>query len=89
MKTLIIKIFGRDKMTYNGENAVILNNVKQYILKDILAKLSFGLKIREFYLYIIEYRADLMHSFYRVYTKVETYLDVLNAKDQMQKELKL
>lgn len=70
-------------MTHNRENAVILNNVEQYILKDTVIKFSFGLKILVFYLYMIEYRANLMRSLYGVFKKARAYLDVLNAKTQM------
>lgn len=76
-------------MTYNGKNVVILNNAEQYILKDTIAKFDFSLKISKFSIYIIKYKADLMCSFYGVFKKTEVYLDVLNTKAQIQKELKL
>lgn len=38
---------------------------------------------------MIEYRADLMRSLYEVFQKAKIYLNILNAKVEMQKELKL
>lgn len=38
---------------------------------------------------MIEYRADLNCSLYRVFKKAETYLDILNAKTEILKEFKL
>ena len=76
-------------MTHNGENAIILNNAEQHILKDTIAKFGFGLKIPKLCLYMIEYRANPMRSLYKLFKKVKTYFDVLNAKAQMQKKLEL
>ena len=38
---------------------------------------------------MIEYKAKLTRSFYGVFKRIEAYIDVLNAKVQMQKELNL
>lgn len=70
-------------MIHNGKNAIILNNIEQYILENTIVKFGFGLKIPKLYLDMIEYRADLIHSFYGTFKKVETYLNILNAKAQM------
>ena len=88
-ETLLIGISGRDRVTHDGENTVILNKAEQHILKDIIAKFGFGLKIPELRLHMIEYRADPNRSLYGAFKKAETYLDVLNTKAQMQKELEL
>ncbi len=88
-ETLLIGISGRDQVTHNGENSIILNNAKQHILKDTIAKFGFGLKISELCLHMIEYKADPMRSLYGAFKKAEIYLDVSNAKAQMQKELEL
>ncbi len=66
-----------------------MNNEGQHILKDIIAKFGFGLKIPELCLHMIEYKANPMRSLYGAFKKAEVYLDVLNTKAQMQKELKL
>lgn len=79
-KTLLIEIFRRNQVTHNRENSIVLNNKKQNILKYIIAKFSFSLKILKFYLYMIKYRVDLMRSFYGAFKKTKVYLDILNAK---------
>lgn len=38
---------------------------------------------------MIEYRTDPMHNLYRTFKKAETYLDILNTKFKIKKELKL
>lgn len=88
-KTQLIEISERDQVTYNGQNSIVLNNAEQHILKDTIAKFGFGLKIPKLRLYIIKYRVDPMRSFYGAFKKTEVYLDVLNTKAQMQKELEL
>lgn len=77
---MLIGTFGRDQVSYNRKNSVIFNNTEQYILKNTIINFGFNLKIPKFYLYIIEYKADLMYCFYRVFKKAETYLDILNVK---------
>lgn len=88
-KTLLIEISEKDCVIYNGENAIILNNAKQHIHKNTIIKFDFSLKIPKIHLYIIEYQANPMHSLFGVFKKAEVYFDILNAKTQMQKELKL
>ena len=88
-KTLFIGILGKDQVTHNRENTIFLNNAEQYILKDIIAKFGFGLKIPELCLNMIEYKANPMRSLYGAFKKAKAYLDVLNAKAQIQKELEL
>ena len=88
-EALLIGISGRDRVSHNGENAIILNNAEQHILKDTIAKFGFGLRVPELRLHMIEYRADPMRSLYGAFKKAEAYLDVLNAKAEMQKELEL
>lgn len=82
-------ISGRDKVNHNGENSIILIKAEQYVLKDTIAKFGFGLKISELRFSMIKYRADLMRDLYGAFKKAELYLDMLNAKAQMQKELEL
>ncbi len=88
-ETLLIGISRRDWKTHNGENSIILNNTEQHILKDLIAKFRFGLKISKLRLDMIKYRANPIRSLYGLFKKAEVYLDVLNAKAKMQKELKL
>lgn len=88
-ENLLIGISGRDRVTDNGENTITLNKAEQYILKDTIAKFGFGLKIPELRLHMIKYRADPNRNLYGAFKKAEVYLDVLNAKAQMQKELEL
>ena len=84
-EALLIRISGRGRVSHNGENAIILNNAEQYILKDIIAKFRFGLRIPKLRLHMIEYRADPMRSLYEAFKKAEAYLNLLNAKAEMQK----
>ena len=51
-------------MTHNGENAIILNNAEQHILKDNIAKFGFVLKVPKLCLYMIDYRTNIMLSLY-------------------------
>lgn len=76
-------------MIHNKKNVIILNNAKQYILKNTIAKFGFSLKILTLYLYIVKYKANSMFSLYRVFKKTKAYFDMLNAKAQMQKKHKL
>lgn len=48
-----------------------------------MEKFGFGSNISKFYLYIMEYRADLIRNHYKVFKKAEIYLDILNTKIQM------
>lgn len=66
---------------------VILNKVEQHILKNTVIKFIFGLKILDFYLYLIKYRVELICSLFRVFKKAQAYINVVNAKTQMQKKL--
>lgn len=70
-------------MSHNRENAIFLNNAKQHILKDTIAKFGFGLRIPKLCLYMIKYRVDPMHSVYGAFKKAEAYLDILSAKAKM------
>lgn len=67
----------------------MLNNTKNYILKKIITKFGFGFKISEFCMYMFKYIIDLICNFYEVFKKVEVYLDKLNTKAEIQKQLKL
>lgn len=87
MENFYIRIARKNWVTYNGENTIILNRVEQHILKNTIAKFGFRLKIPKLRPHMIEYRADPNHSLYRAFKKAETYLDVLNVKAEMQKEL--
>ena len=86
---MYIRISENDRVTYNRENTIILNNAEQHILKDTIAEFGFGFKILKLCLYIIEYRANPMYNPYRAFKKAKAYFGVLNAKVQMQKEFKL
>lgn len=67
-------------MTHNRENAVILNNAKQYILNNTIANFGFSLKNLKFCLYLIEYKIDLICNLYKTFKKAKIYLDILNSK---------
>lgn len=82
-ETLLIGILGKDRITHNGENTIILNNVEQHILKDLIVKFGFGFKIPKLYLHMIKYRADPINSLYGAFKKTKIYLDILNAKAQL------
>ena len=86
---MLIGISEKNQVTHKGENAIICNNTEQHIFKDTIAQFGFGFKIPKFCLYIIKYRADPIRSLYGALKNVKTYLDVLNAKTQMQKKLEL
>lgn len=79
-KTLLIGISRKDSEIHNRENSIVLNNIEQYIFKDTIAKFGFSFKISKLYLYIIEYRADIIYSFYRAFKKAEVYLNIPNVK---------
>lgn len=66
-----------------------MNNTKQHILRDIIAKCDFGLKIPKLCLYIIEYKTNPIRNLYKAFKKAKTYLNILNAKTIMQRELEL
>lgn len=68
---------------------MVLNNAKPYILQNTIAKFEFDLKISKLYLYMIEYRADLIHSLYKACKKAEIYLDIPSAKTKMYKKIKM
>lgn len=76
-------------MTYNRADIIILNKAEQYILKNIITKFIFDLKTLYLCLHMIEYKAKPIHSFFRTFKKFEAYIDMLNAKPHIQKELVL
>ena len=86
IEVLLTKIAGRDQVTHDGENAVILNRAKTHILKDIITKFIFGLRDLDLCLCIIEYKAKPVRSFYKVFKKAETHILVLDTKLPMDKE---
>ena len=43
IETLLIGILGKDQLTYNKENAIMLNSAEQHISKNTIAKFGFGL----------------------------------------------
>lgn len=88
-KILLIEIFRKDQITQKRENSIVLNNAKQYILKDIIAKFGFSIKIPKHCIHIIEYRPDSIHNFYGTFKKAEVFLNLLSAKAQMQKEFEV
>lgn len=80
IKNLFIRISKKDQVIYIRENIIILNNAKQYIIKDTIIKFCFGLKNPKFCLYLIQYRVNPICCFYGIFKKAEIYLDILNAK---------
>ena len=85
-EVLLIRIAGRDRVTHDGENAIILNRIKQHIFKDIIMKFIFGLRDLNLCLCMIKYRAEPAQSLYKVFKKVEVHILVLDSKLQMDKE---
>lgn len=83
MEVLLIGIARKDCVTHNRENTITFNKVEQHILKNIMTKFGFGLKVPELCLDMIKYRSNLNYSLYGVFIKVEKYLDILNAKAKM------
>ena len=88
-EALLTRIFERDQESQNRKNAIILNNAEQHILKNTIAKFDFGFRVLKLCLHMIEYRTDPIRSLYEAFKKAEAYLDVLNGKAKMQKELEL
>ena len=88
-EVLLTEIAGRDWVTHDGENAVILNRAKTHILKDTITKFIFGLRDLDLCLYMIEYRSELVRSLYGALKKAEAHILILNAKVQMQKNFDL
>lgn len=89
IEALLLGISNWDQISHNRKNRVILYNKEQYILKNIIAKFGFKLKILKRYQYMIKYRVDSMHNLYKLLNKAKAYVDILNAKIEMQKKLKL
>ena len=82
---LLTGIAGRDRVTHNGENAVILNRAEKHILKDTITKFIFGLRDSDLRLCMIEYRAEPAQSLYSAFKKAEAHILVLDAKLQIDK----
>ena len=85
-KVLLIEIARKDQVAHDGENAIILNRVKQYILKDTITKFIFSLRDPDLRFCMIEYRAEPAQSLYKVFKKAETHILVLDAKLQIDKK---
>ena len=79
-ETLLIKISGKNRVTHNGENTIILNNAIKHIVKNTIAKCGFSHRIREHCQDKIEYKANVIRNFYETFKKVEAFPDLLNAK---------
>lgn len=77
---MLIGISEKDHITHGREKVIFLNKVKQYILKDVIAKFGFSLKIQDFCLNMIKYRANPIYSFYRIFKKIKVYLGILDTK---------
>lgn len=58
-------------------------------MKNIITQFCFKLKILELYLHIIRYKTNLNYSLDKIFKKAEIYLDIFNAKAQIQKKLEL
>lgn len=46
-------------------------------------KFSFGYKIFKLCLYMIEYKANLKYSFYKIFKKPKAHFNIFNAKVQI------
>ena len=88
-EVLLTRIVRRDRVTYDGENAVILNRVEKHIFKDNITKFIFGLKDPVLHLCIIEYSADQAQRLYEILKKVQAHILILDTKLQMDKEYDL
>ena len=85
-EVLLKKIAGRDWVTHDRENAVILNRAETHIFQNIITKFIFGLKDPDLCLYMIEYRAELAQSLYGAFKKTKAHILVFDAKLQMDKK---
>ena len=86
IEVLLTKIAGRDQVTHDGENAVILNRAKTHILKDIITKFIFGLRDLDLCLCMIKYRTEPAQNLYGAFKKTKAHILVLDTKLQMDKE---
>ena len=79
-EVLLTGIAGKDRVTHDAENLVILNRAEQHILKDTITKFIFGLRDPDLCLRIIEYRIEPTESFYGAFKKAKANILILKAK---------
>ena len=77
---MLIEIAGRDCITYDEKNAIILNRAETHILKNTIIKFIFDLRDSDLCFYMIKYRAKPAQSFYKAFKKAEAHILVLNVK---------
>lgn len=81
---LLKAIHGRDQVTNNGRDTVILSPSKQQLLKDTIMRFILGIKDSDLQFRVVEYRANPTPSLYGVYKLAESTLLVLHTQAQMQ-----
>lgn len=86
IEILLTRIAGKNQVTYNRENIIILNKAKQHILKDTIRKFILNLRDPGFWFCIIQYKAKPVQSFYKIFKKAKVLIFVLDAKLQIDKE---
>lgn len=88
-EALLRGIHGKDRVTNNGTDTIILSPLEQYLLKDTIMKYILGIRDLDLRLRIVEYPAEPVQSLYGVFKKAEICLDVLRIRAQWEEELKL
>lgn len=81
---LLKAIHGRDRVTNNSADTIILSPAEAQLLKEIVIKFIFGIRDLDLQLRVIEYRANPMPSLYGAYKSAETHLIVLQIQAQVQ-----
>lgn len=88
-EALLRGIHGKDRVTNNGTDTIILSPPEQYLLKDTIMKYILGIRDLDLRLRIVEYRAEPIQSLCGVFKKAEICLDALRIRAQREEELKL
>lgn len=85
-ETLLTEIAGRDRVSHNGKNAVILNRAEQHILKDTITKFISGLRNLDLRLRMIEYSTEPARSLHETFEKAKAKMLILSTKLKMDAE---
>ena len=80
---LLKGIHGRDQVTNNSRDAIVLSPSKQQLFKDTIMKFILGIWNLDLQFYVVEYRANPMPSFYRAYKQVKSILFVFHTQAQL------
>lgn len=84
---LLRGIHGKDRVSNNGPDTIILSPSEQYLIKDTIMKFILGIRDLGLRLRVVEYRAEPVPSLYVVFKKAEIYLDVLRIREGGRAEL--